>query len=75
METMVPPEEDRGTLSIAESKAIAGADEWLKHHAAIPHEEILAEVGLTRDDWEKVGKEPAPEAPLRRNGHPQRSHL
>jgi len=68
METMVPPEEDCDTLSNAESKAIAEADEWLKHHPPIPHEEILADFGLTRDDWEKMGEEPAPEPLPRRNG-------
>jgi hypothetical protein len=68
LETMVSPDEDRDTLSNAESKAIAEADEWLKHHPPIPHEEILADFGLTPDDWEKMGKEPAPEAPPRRNG-------
>ena len=67
METMVPPEEDRDTLSNAESKAIAEADEWLKHHPPIPHEEILADFGLTPGDWEKMGEEPAPEPLPRRN--------
>jgi hypothetical protein len=61
METMVPPEEDGDTLSNAESKAIAEADEWLKHHPPIPHEEILADFGLTADDWEKMVEEAAPE--------------
>jgi hypothetical protein len=68
METMVSPDEDRDTLSSAESKAIAEADEWLKHHPPIPHEEILTDFGLTPADWEKMGEEPAPQAPPRRNG-------
>jgi hypothetical protein len=75
MEIMVPAEEDRDTLSNAESKAIAEADAWLKHHAPIPHEEVLADFGLTADDWEKLGKEPAPEALPRRSGHTQHSRL
>jgi len=58
LETMVPPEEDRDTLSKSEAKAIAEADEWLKNHSPIPHEEILADFGLTNDDWEKMGAEP-----------------
>jgi hypothetical protein len=66
METMVPPEEDRDTLSNAENKAIPEADEWLKHHPPIPHEEILADFGLTADDWKKMGEEPALEAFPRR---------
>ena len=68
LETMVPPEENRDTLSNAEAKAIAEADEWLKGHAPLPHEEALADFGLTQDDWEKMGAEPAPGEPSRRNG-------
>jgi hypothetical protein len=68
METMVPPDEDRDTLSNAESKAIAEADEWLNHHPPIPHEEILADFGLTPDDWEKMGEESGPQALPRRDG-------
>jgi len=68
LETMVPPEEDRETLSKAEAKAIAEADEWLKDHPPIPHGEILADFGLTKDDWEKMGAEPSPGKPSPRNG-------
>ena len=67
LETMVPPEEDRDTLSKSEAKAIAEADEWLKQHPPIPHDEILADFGLTKDDWERMGAESAPQAPSRRN--------
>ncbi len=45
-------------LSRAERKAIAEADEWLKHHEPIPHEDVLAEFGLTMADWERMGEEP-----------------
>jgi hypothetical protein len=68
LETMVPPEEDSDTLSNGERKAIAAADEWLKHNRPIPHEEVLAEFGLTMADWEKMGQEPLPEETPRRNG-------
>jgi len=68
LETMVPPEEDRDTLSEAERKAIAEADEWVKHNQPIPHEEVLAECGLTTDDWERMGREPLPEKSSRPNG-------
>ena len=47
LETMISPEEDTGTLSPAEAKAIAEADEWSKLNEPIPHEEVLAEFGLT----------------------------
>ena len=68
LEVMVSPEEDGDTLSPAEAKAIAEADEWLKHNQPIPHEEVLAEFGLTMADWEKMGQEPLPEETSRRNG-------
>jgi hypothetical protein len=67
METMVSLE-DRDTLSNAERKAVAEADEWLKHNQPIPHEEVLAELGLTMADWEKMGQEPLSEETPRRNG-------
>jgi hypothetical protein len=53
LETMVSLE-DRDTLSNAERKAIAEADEWLKHNQPIPHEEVLAEFGLTMADWDNT---------------------
>jgi len=68
LETMVPPDEDGDTLSNAERKAVAEADEWLEHNQPIPHEEVLAEFGLTMADWEKMGQEPLPEETPRRNG-------
>jgi len=68
LETMVPPEEDGDTLSDAERKAVAEADEWLEHNQPIPHEEVLAEFGLTMADWDRMGREPLPEEAPRRNG-------
>lgn len=68
LEAMVSRDEDGDTLSSAERKAIAEADEWLKSHDPIPHEEVLAELGLTLADWEKMGREPMPEETPRRNG-------
>ena len=68
LETMVSPEEDRDTLSDAERKAVAEADEWLKHNRPIPHEEVLAEFGLTMSDWDKMGREPLPQETPRHNG-------
>ena len=50
--------EDSDTLSPAEAKAIAEADEWSKHNQPIPHEEVLAEFGLSMADWEKMSSEP-----------------
>ena len=50
--------EDSLTLSPAEAKAIAEADEWCRHNAPIPHEHVLAEFGLSMADWEKMSLEP-----------------
>jgi hypothetical protein len=48
LETMISPDEDGNSLSPAEHKAVAEADEWLKLNQPIPHEELLAELGLTK---------------------------
>ena len=58
MEVMIHDDEDGDTLSPAEAKAIAEADEWSKHNAPIPHEQVLAEFGLSMTDWEKMSREP-----------------
>jgi len=59
MEVMIHDDiEDRDTLSHAEAMAIAEADEWSKHNPPIPHEEVLAEFGLSLADWEKMSREP-----------------
>jgi hypothetical protein len=68
LETMVSPDEEGDTLSHAERRAVGEADEWLKHNQPIPHEEVLAEFGLTMADWEKMGQEPLPEETPRHNG-------
>jgi hypothetical protein len=68
LETIVSLEEDRDSLSPAERKAVAEADEWLKHNQPIPHEEVLAEFGLTMADWDKMGREPLSEETPRGNG-------
>jgi hypothetical protein len=68
LETMISPEENGDTLSPAERKAIAQADDWLAHNPPIAHEKVLAEFGLTMADWEKMGAEPLPEETPRRSG-------
>ncbi len=37
LEVMIPHDEAGDTLSPAERKAVAEADEWLKHNEPIPH--------------------------------------
>ena len=39
-----------------------------KHNRPIPHEEVLAELGLTTADWETMGQEPLPEETPHRSG-------
>jgi hypothetical protein len=55
LETIVASEENG--LSDRERQAIAEADAWLANNKPIPHEEILAEFGLTMADWEKMADE------------------
>ena len=40
------------TLAVDRSKA------WLKTHKPIPNEEVLAEFGLTSEDFERMGRTP-----------------
>lgn len=67
LETIISPDEDSDTLSTAERKAVAEADEWLTHNQPIPHEEVLAELGLSMNDWEKMAEEPLAEETPHRN--------
>jgi hypothetical protein len=57
---MVSANEDGDTLSNAERKAVAEADEWIKYNQPISHKDVLAEFGLTMADWEEMGKGPLP---------------
>lgn len=56
-----PPEDEE--ISAEEEQSVAEAREWLKHNQPIPHEEILAEFGLTPDDWKRMGETALPEKP------------
>lgn len=47
-------------ISEEEERSVAEAREWLEHNKAIPHEEVLAELGLSMDDFEKMGRTPLP---------------
>ena len=49
---------DDDPMTEAERHAIAEADEWLQRNEPIPHEEVLTELGLTMEDWERMGNEP-----------------
>jgi hypothetical protein len=45
-------------ISDAEKRAVAASEEWLKHNDPIPHEEILAEFGLTQEDLDRMARTP-----------------
>lgn len=51
---------DDEEVSEEEARAVAEADEWLMHNQPIPNEEVLAEFGLTLDDFERMGRTPLP---------------
>ena len=55
----VPFEDEQ--ISEDEERAVAEAREWLKHNKPIPHEDVLADFGLTMADWERMGGTPLPE--------------
>ena len=50
-------------ISEEEERAVAESREWLKHSKPIPHEEVLAEFGLTMEDFEIMGRTPLPPEP------------
>jgi hypothetical protein len=49
---------DDEPVSEEEIRAVEASREWLKTHAPIPHEEVLAEFGLTLEDFERMGRTP-----------------
>jgi hypothetical protein len=60
LETMVDREIEDEEISDDEERAVAEAREWLKHNKPIPHEEVLAEFGLTLEDFDRMGRTPLP---------------
>jgi hypothetical protein len=47
-------------ISKEEERAVAEAEEWLKNNPAIPLETVLADFGLTMEDFRKMGETPLP---------------
>ena len=41
-----------------ETRAVAASKAWLKDHEPISHEKVLAEFGLTSEDFERMGRTP-----------------
>ena len=60
LETIVDPSFEDEEISDEEERAVAEAREWLKNNKAIPHEEVLAEFGLTLEDFDRMGRTPMP---------------
>jgi hypothetical protein len=46
-----------------EERAAAESREWLKYNQPVPNEEVLAEFGLSVDDFERMGRTPLPPEP------------
>jgi len=49
---------DDEPISEEERRAVEASREWLKDHEPISHEEVLAEFGLTVEDFERMGRTP-----------------
>ncbi len=49
---------DGEPISEEEIRTVEASREWLKNHKPIPHEEVLAEFGLTSEDFERMGRTP-----------------
>lgn len=45
-------------ISEAENHAAAGAKVWLRDHDPISNDEVLAEFGLSAEDFERMGRTP-----------------
>ncbi len=48
---------DDEPLTVEEIKALDASREWLKHNEGIPHEQVLAELGITQEEIDNY-KEP-----------------
>lgn len=51
------PVEDE-PISEEETRAVDASNAWLRSHEPIPHEDVLAEFGLTSEDFERMGRTP-----------------
>lgn len=53
------PSEDE-EIGEEEERAAAESREWLKHNPPISHEEVLAEFGLSAEDFQRLARTPLP---------------
>jgi hypothetical protein len=49
---------DDEPISEEEVRAVEASKEWLKNHAPIPQKEVLAEFGLSLEEFERMGRTP-----------------
>ena len=59
----IPYEDEE--ISEEEIQAVAASKAWLKDHNPIPNEEVLAEFGLTAEDFDRMGRTPLEPPPHR----------
>ena len=52
-------------ISEEETRAVAASEVWLKDNQPIANEEVLAEFGLTSEDFERMGRTPLQPEPHR----------
>ena len=45
-------------ISEEEALAVAASKNWLKSNEPIPHEDVLAEIGLSAEDFERMRRTP-----------------
>ena len=45
-------------ISEEETRAVAASKAWLKNNQPIPHDDVLAELGLSAEDFERMGRTP-----------------
>ena len=45
-------------ISVEEERAVEASKNWLKDHEPIPNKDVLAEFGLTSEDFERMGHTP-----------------
>jgi hypothetical protein len=53
-----PVEDER--VDAEETEAVAASRKWLSEHEPISNREVLAEFGLSEDDFERMGQTPLP---------------
>ena len=56
------PVEDE-EIGAEEESAVAEAHEWRRHNEPVSHEELLAELGLTMADFDRMAQMPLAEEP------------